>query len=406
MNCSQDVIIIGAGVMGCSIAYHLAGAGLKPLVLERRGIAQAATSRAAGLLTRARSKPGLLPLVRQTYEDLRTLETGHGEDLGVRRTGSLYVGASERAKRAHRELMATASAQGEKVLPISAAEALELAQWLSLEGDEEVFFMPEDAFMDGYALASAYARAARGKGARILEDRAVLEILLEGQRVSGVRTAQGCLSSPVVVDAAGAWANLLARTAGAAIPMAPVRSHYWITAPDRKFSPRMPFVILPDAKAYARPEGPGLLFGFREAQSVYADPRELPEDLQGHRVAGDANGWASLEEGAEAFQKYLPCFGELAIAHYVAGYSTYVPDGMLAVGPLAGVPGLYSAAGCSGGGVAMAGGVGAALAQMITGSQPGFDMKPHDPARFGCFDPFSAEWGQRCASARSCKTSG
>jgi glycine/D-amino acid oxidase-like deaminating enzyme len=183
----HEVIIIGAGVLGCSIAYHLAGAGLKPLVLERRGIAQAATSRAAGLLTRARAKSSLLALVRQTYEDMRTLEAEQGE---------------------------------------------------------------------------------------------------------------------------------------------------------------------------------ALLFGFREAQSVHADPRELPEDLQGHAVAGDSNGWAGLEEGAPLFQRFLPSFGDLDIAHHVAGYSTYVPDGMLAVGPLPGLPGFYSGSGCSGGGVAMAGGVGKAVAML------------------------------------------
>jgi 4-methylaminobutanoate oxidase (formaldehyde-forming) len=156
--------------LGCAIAYHLAGAGLNPLVLERRGIAQAATSRAAGLLTRARANPCLLPLVRQTYEDLRMLEAESGDDLGVRRTGSLYVGASEPVLRAHRELMAAAVAQGEKILRISPVEARELVRWLHLDGDEEIFFMPEDAFVDGYALGSAYARAARRKGARILED--------------------------------------------------------------------------------------------------------------------------------------------------------------------------------------------------------------------------------------------
>ena len=401
-----DAIIIGAGVVGCAIAHHLAEAGMKPLVLERRGIAQAATSRAAGLLTRARLQPCLAVLVRQTYEDLRTLEAEGGEDLGVRRTGSLYVGTSEPALRANRELMAQAAAQGEKVLRLSPPEALERAGWLHLEGGEELYFMPEDAFIDGYALASAYARSARRKGARILEDHAVLEILVDRQRVGGVRTAKGLLASPVVVDAAGAWANLLAWPAGAAIPMAPVRSHYWITAPDRRFRPDMPFLILPDARAYARPEGEGLLFGFREAQSAHADPRELPADLRGHEVAGDPGGWASMEEGAPAFQRFLPGFAELAVAHYISGYSTYVPDGMLAVGPLAAAAGLFSAAGCSGGGVATAGGVGRALAQMITGSRLDFDLKPFDPARFGAFDPFSAEWGRRCAGARSHKTSG
>ena len=402
----REVIIIGGGIMGCSLAYHLSGAGLKPLVLERRGIAQAASSRAAGLLTRARSKPGLMPLVRQTYDDIHTLEEELGESLGLRTTGSLYVGASEPVKRAHRELMILARDQGETVQPISPRETLDRVPWLQLQGDEEVFFMPGDAFVDGYALGSAYARAARAKGARFCEDLAVLEVLTEGRKVAGVRTARGCIPSTVVVDAAGAWANLLARNAGAAIPMAPVRSQYWITAPDRRFSRTMPFLILPDARAYARPEGDGLLFGFREAQSVHADPRDLPDDLQGHVVAGDADGWSSLEEAAPAFQRFLPWFGELAIAHYISGYSTYTPDGMLAAGPLPGLAGFFSAAGCSGGGVAMAGGVGRALAQLITGGQPTFDLKPHDPARFGVFDPFASGWGRRCADARSHKTSG
>ena len=401
-----EVIIIGAGVLGCAVAYHLAEAGLRPLVLERRGIAQAATSRAAGLLTRARSNPSLLALVRQTYRDLAALEAESGASLGLRTTGSLYVGASEPVKLAHRQLMALASAAGEKVLFLPPWEAVERVPWLNLTGDEEVFLMPEDAFIDGYALGSAYAGAARRRGARILEDQAVAEILVEGGRVAGVRTARGRFQAPVVVAAAGAWANVLAQPAGAAIPMAPVRSQYWITAPDRRFSPAMPFLILPDARAYARPEGEGLLFGFREAQSVHADPRTLPEDLQGHVIAGDSDGWASLEEGAGAFERFLPGFGELEIAHYISGYSTYVPDGMLAVGALPGLPGCYSGAGCSGGGVALAGGIGKALARQITGSRSEFDLGPHDPARFGAFDPFSPGWGARCADARSHKTTG
>ena len=401
-----EVVIIGAGVAGCAIAYHLAEAGLRPLVLERRGIAQAATSRAAGLLSRARANTSLLALVRQTYCDLRNLEAESGDPLGLRTTGSLYVGASDSVKEGHRQLMALASASGEKVLFIPPSEAVERVPWLNLTGDEEVFFMPEDAFIDGYALGSAYARAARRQGARILEDQAVAEILIEGGRVAGVRTAQGRVQAPVVVAAAGAWANVLAQPIGAAIPMAPVRSQYWITVPDRRFSPEMPFLVLPDARAYARPEGEGLLFGLREQQGVPADPRIIPEDLRGHVVAGDSNGWASLEEGASAFERFLPGFGDLEIAHYISGYSTYVPDGMLAVGALPGLPGFYSGTGCCGGGVALAGGVGRALAQMIIGSPSCFDLGPHNPARFGAIDPFSAGWGLRCAAARSHKTSG
>jgi len=405
VNATADAVVVGAGVAGCAVAYHLAQAGLKPLVLERRGIAQAATSRAAGLLTRARSQPSLAALVRQTYADLDRLEAEDGP-LGVHRTGSLHVAASRAAKQALWALMAGAAAMGETVRPIQAREALAQAPWLRLEGGEDIYSMPADAYADGYALGSAYARAARAQGARIQEGLGVEQILWDGARVTGVRTAQGEIAAPVVVDAAGAWANLLARGVGAAIPMAPVRSHYWITGPDPRFRGPQPFVVLPDARAYARPESAGLLVGFREARSLWLDPRELPDDLAGHAVAGDGDGWGSLEEGAPAFQRFFPAFGDLAIAHYLSGYSTYVPDGMLAVGPLPGVAGFYSGAGCCGGGVAMAGGIGRALAQLITSGAAEFDLAPHDPGRFGAVDPFSPEWGQRCAGARSGKTSG
>ncbi len=188
--------------------------------------------------------------------------------------------------------------------------------------------------------------------------------------------------------------------------MAPVRSHYWITVPDARFPTDMPFAILPDARAYARAEVGGLLFGFREAQSIHADPREIPEDLQAHVVAGDAHGWEALEEGGMAFRRFFPAIEDVEIAHYVSGYSTYVPDGLLSIGALPDPAGLYSAAGCSGAGLAMAGGAGKALAELITGASATFDLTPHDPGRFGSFDPFTAAWGRRCALARSGKTTG
>jgi 4-methylaminobutanoate oxidase (formaldehyde-forming) len=401
-----DAVIIGGGVLGCACACHLAAAGLKPLLLERRGLAQASTSRAAGLLTRLRSRAGLMQLVRATYQDIPQLEAETGASLGLRRTGSIHLASSAAARASHVALLEVAAGQGETVAWLAPEEVRALLPWIRLGGDEQALFTPADAFIDGYALAMGYAQAARLRGARLLEYRPVHQVLAGQGRVTGVRCGPDTVHAPVVIDAAGAWANLLAWPLGTAIPMAPVRSQYWITAPAEVFPDDMPFLVLPDAKAYARPEGGGLLFGFREARGRYADPRQLPEDFQGHVVAGDADGWAGLEEGAPAFTVFFPEFLDTAIAHYISGYSMYVPDGLSAVGPLPGIDGFYSGAGCSGGGVAMAGGLGRALAQMVTGAALTFEMAPHHPARFGPFDPFSPEWGQRCADARSRKTSG
>ena len=128
--------------------------------------------------------------------------------------------------------------------------------------------MPEDGYIDGYSLASGYIKAAKRLGVEIHEHTEVLSICKTGQRVTGVKTTKGDFSASLVIDSAGVWAGMLAYELGIGFPMAPVRSHYWITVEYPLFSPLQPFVILPDARAYARPESHRLLFGFRETQSV------------------------------------------------------------------------------------------------------------------------------------------
>jgi len=119
--------------------------------------------------------------------------------------------------------------------------------------------MPDDGYIDGYTLASGYTRAARKLGVEIQEQTEVLSICKEGQRVIGVKTTQGDFSAALVIDAAGVWAGMLARELGIGFPMAAGAHHYWITAEHPSFSPQQPFVILPDARAYARPETNRLL---------------------------------------------------------------------------------------------------------------------------------------------------
>ncbi|MEZ5600981.1 MAG: FAD-dependent oxidoreductase [Candidatus Competibacteraceae bacterium] len=166
-------------------------------------------------------------------------------------------------------------------------------------------FMAEDAFIDPYRLAMAYARAARMYGASLRQRIAVRDLRQQGERITGVVTDQGVIYAGCVVDAAGAWANVLAARIGIGLPMAPVRSQYWITAPDPLFPRDHPMVIMPDASAYSRPELGGLLFGLRERQSISFDPRQLPDELSGFAL-GEEGGWSSLEEGASRLRRFLP----------------------------------------------------------------------------------------------------
>jgi len=401
-----DLVIIGGGVFGLSIAYHYARleAG-RVLLLERNALATAATSRAAALLTRARAKTALMPLIAQTYADIATLEAELGEPLDLHRVGSLHVAASEARQRELRELVAIAEAADLQVEWLAADEAVRRAPWLNPEAIAAAAFMPEDGFVDPYRLAMAYARAAKFHGAMLHQGVAATGFRLRGDQITGVTTAQGVVHAGCVVDAAGAWANLLAAQLGVGLPMAPVRSQYWITAPDPLCPPDHPIVILPDARAYSRPELGGLLFGLREQQSVSFDPRRLPDQSSGFAL-GDDNGWSSLVEGAPALRRFLPTLDRLEIAHHIAGLSTYTPDGLFVLGPAPEMRGFLAATGCSGAGIAAAGGVGASIAALATGQTPPFDLTPFRPDRFGNVDPFDPEFRQRCEWARSNKVSG
>ncbi len=401
-----DLVIVGGGIFGCSIAWHYArlDAG-RVILLERNTLAFEATSRSAALLTRARAKNVLMPLVAQTYTDIATLEAELGEPLDLCQVGSLHVAASEVRQRELRELVAVAEAAGLTVEGLTADEAVRRAPWLNPEVVVAAAFMPEDGFIDPYRLAMAYARAAKARGAKLVQGVTVEAFRRQGDRLTGVVTEQGIIYARYVVDAAGAWANLLAAQLGVGLPMAPVRSQYWITAPDPLFSPDHPIVVLPDARAYSRPELGGLLFGLRERQSVSFDPRRLPDESSGFAL-DDEDGWSSLMEGAPALRRFLPTLDRLEIAHHIAGLSTYTPDGLFVLGPVPETRGFLAATGCSGAGIAAAGGVGASIAALATGRTPPFDLTPFRPDRFGNVDPFDPKFRQRCEWARSNKVSG
>lgn len=401
-----DLVIIGGGVFGLSIAHHYARleAG-RVLLLERNALATAATSYAAALLTRARAKTALMPLIAQTYADIALLETELGEALELRQVGGLHLAAGETRARELRELVILAERAGLCVEWMSADEAGRRVPWLNPEAVAAAAFMAEDAFIDPYRLAMAYARAARMYGASLRQRIAVRDLRQQGERITGVVTDQGVIYAGCVVDAAGAWANVLAACIGIGLPMAPVRSQYWITAPDPLFPRDHPMVIMPDASAYSRPELGGLLFGLRERQSISFDPRQLPDELSGFAL-GEEGGWSSLQEGALRLRQFLPALDQLKIASHISGLSTYTPDGLFVLGSAPGLQGFLAATGCSGAGIAAAGGVGLGVARLAAGLPSPFDLTPFRIDRFGPVDPLSPAFRQRCEQARSSKTSG
>jgi 4-methylaminobutanoate oxidase (formaldehyde-forming) len=404
---TADVVIIGGGILGLSVAWHLTRTdGVRVVVIERQSLASQATGRAAALLTLGRTDARFTRLVQRTFAAIEELGSALGAPLPLHRYGSLSVTTTAAGRRGLQALIDGATSAGVSVETVRAADAGRIVPWLTVTEDAACAFCPDDAFIDPYLLASSYGTAARQAGATIVSGTAVTGLSVAAGGASGVSTTAGTIAAPVVVVAAGAWSNLVAASVGTSVPMAPVRSQYWITMPDARFPRQHPCVSLPDARAYTRPELGALLFGIREANSVSLDPRHLPEDTQGYAFADDPDGMASLEDGLPPLRRHLPALDDVGIRAYVTGFSTYTPDGLPAFGTAAGIAGLLFAGGCSGAGIAISGGVGLALAELALGRTPGLAIDPFRCDRFGAVDPFDPTFRARCAAARSNKRTG
>ncbi|MDN5201065.1 FAD-dependent oxidoreductase [Fulvivirgaceae bacterium BMA10] len=407
---TADVIIIGAGAIGCAAAYYLSKKRIgKIILLERNSIGSGNTSWAASLLTKTRSKTALIPLVEETYRSIAMLEEESGHDLGMQQIGSLHVASSEKSKKDLDKLLSIAHQFQIPNRVVDNHELKEMVPWIAKDEIEKAAYMEEDAYLEAYVLTSAFAEAARKNGVQILQQANVTELLREGDKVIGVRTENEFITSKVVVDAAGAWANILSTQVGVALPMAPVRSNYWITSVNKEMFPvNQPIVVIPDASAYTRPESGALLFGLREAQSIYIDPKELPDDLNGYTFGNPEDRWNILLEQGENFKRFFPGFDSIEIPHYISGLSTYTPDGMFVLGGIPGVAGFMAATGCSGAGVAACGGIGRIISELVADETVFCDIENFKVDRFGSsrFNPFSKEFMQQCAAARSQKKSG
>ena len=408
MKQDYDVIIIGGGLLGCATAYQLAKrkAG-KVLLLDANEIASQASSRAACLLTRARTKPALMEMVQETYDCIDEIERLLGESLELQQCGSVTISSSDASLKELEALEEAAVRFGIPNERIDRRRLKELLPWMEVSAVEEALYMPTDAFIDCALLCSGYARAARSLGAELRPNTKVKAIVAVGDKATGVELADGeKVPASVVVNAAGSWANLLMRPLGVGLPFTPVRSHFWITGTNPgRFPANHPFTVIPDARAFTRSDVGALIIGLRESECQAFNPDTLTDKLEDFDF-NKAAEWKVLDECAPLLQRYLPDIETLGVAHYVAGPSCYVPDAKFIIGQVRPYEGLYAVAGCCGGGVAVGGGMGRLAAELILREEPFVDPAGFAPDRFGTVDQFSAEFQKRCADARSNKKGG
>ena len=402
------MVIIGGGTIGTAVAYYVSKLGNAEVTLvDRNSIGSGNTSLAASLVTLARSKKSIIPLVIETISAIKEMETRFNEPSGAMTVGSIHVAASDTSEKSIRKLMHIANEFQLNCEWLSPSQIKEKLPWLNIEKVKGGAFMKDDCYLESTVLATNFAKGAKIQGATIKQYTNVEGILTKDGKVKGVDTAVGSIPCDVVVDAAGAWSNLLSMQVGEAIPMAPVRSMYWISGkrPDL-FNPTQPMAIFPDASAYCRPDGTALLFGIRDKRAVQFNPRELPDNMNGFHMVDEDEHWDILVQEGDGLNEFLPELPEMEIAHCIAGISTYTPDASLTLGTAEHIEGLYIATGCSGAGVATSGGYGRLIAELIYKKPLFTDIADFDLGRFGPIDPFALGFRQRCANARSQKKEG
>lgn len=442
-NRAADVVVIGAGVLGMSSAYHITRrTGASVLVLESGQIGSGATHKSAGLLVQMSGCDAKVRMAGCTLTDIEHLSESQCNPIGFQRCGTLRVAASD-ARRAEltKDVARCVEAGVTVEWPVTPERMCEVAPYLdvaSLEDGSEAVgaFVESDGWMDPTLMAQAYWRGAAdlssGENQKLMSNCSVERIIsTKGNKaVEGVVLEDGTLiRCSAVVDAAGMWAGMLPvtdtegichRESGRYLPMAPTRSHYWLSHHDPALYPAtMPNVIVPDARFYSRSEAAGsLLLGIQESHSLSANVSTLPRDsVAAHDAASAASADAEfmLAEMSEKICEFVAdgMLEELQLQHYVAGWTTYTPDGKYIVGDLqegGGPPGLFVVSGCNGSGLSSAGGLGRLVAGMVgevlgaEGAGWEAERKMFSPARFNLDGDFSSEeFRAKCVASRSNK---
>lgn len=375
-----EVIIIGGGVIGCGIAYHLAKAGRDVLLLEKGELAAGTTSQAAGLVGQLRSSATMIRLMQLSMGAITSLRRDTGEDPGFRQVGSIRLALTpEREEELHRHV-AFGRRHGIDIDFISPAEARRLVPGLETLDATIITHIPSDGYVDPYSLCMAFARGARQRGARLRTGARVLAVTVEAGRIRRVVTEEEEIEAEWVVDAAGAWTALVGEMAGVRVPVFPVRHQLWVTAPLADVQPEMPVVRIPDAYAYVRPEVNGLLVGFFEPEGKAFDIREFPADFD---MRGMPQDWGVLTGWAPGLSSYFPPLREAGVVRGCAGLPTFTPDGRLIVSRVPNLERFLIASGCCAHGVMTAGGIGQLVAELIVEGEASIDIGALDVARFG-----------------------
>jgi 4-methylaminobutanoate oxidase (formaldehyde-forming) len=376
-----QAVIIGSGICGSSIAYHLAQLGWTNVVLLEQGsLISGTTSHAPGLVGQMRSNPSLVALLKESVKLYRTL-TVDGEP-GYFEVGSLRVASSPARMAEIRKQHEKATQFGLQTEIVSAAEAQALFPLMDITGVEGALWLPSDGSAKAPILAEALRRSAEAAGVTVYANTKVTGITVENGRVRGVETDAGMIKTDIVVAATGIWSPLIGRMAGVSIPLQPMQHQVTWTEPLPELSVEKPVANMrdPDNLVYFRQDGQALAMGGYELEPRTFESADIPSSADPTRLTFDADHFSPLMQGACA---RVPRMESAPIARRLNGIESFTPDGEFILGEAPEVSGFWTACGFCAHGVSGSGGVGKAMAEWIATGQPGVDLSSMDIKRFG-----------------------
>ncbi len=390
-----QVVIVGGGVIGCSVAYHLAHLGWTDVVLlEQHALTAGTTWHAAGLITSAGMTDETSLFFSRYSRDLYArLEAETGHSTGFRAVGHISVATTRQRQEALRREANWMHGFGVDDTEISAAEIA--AMWPLARTDDVLsgFYVADEGRADPVGVAMSLAKGARQLGVRIVEGIAATGLQTKGKRVTGVLTEAGPIETEIVVNAAGMWARQFGALAGVSVPLQAAEHYYLLTDTVPGMDPDLPVIEDPDNYGYYRPEGDGMLVGLFEPAGAPWSLDGVPRAFAFGKLPPD---WQRLEPFLGPALARIPCLAETGVRTFFCGPESFTADVKPLLGPAPELDGYFVAAGLNSLGILSGGGVGSVVAQWIVDGVP-----PVDTAHIAIDRTASYESSRRFRSERT-----
>lgn len=381
MKDQARVVIIGGGITGCSIAYHLTKMGWNDVIIVDKGeLTSGATFHAAGLVGQLRASVNITKMLKYSVELYSKLEEETGQHTAWSPVGGLRVASSKNRMEELRRSAAMAKTFGLPMELIGPKEACDLFPVMNKRGIVGAAFLPTDGQIDPSGVTYALAQGARKGGATIYTDTRVTGIDLKNGAVHEVLTEKGNIKTEVVVNAAGIWAPEIGKMVGVAIPLIPMEHQYIITKPIEGVKKGMPTMRDPDLLVYFREELGGLIMGGYEHNPIPWALDGIPRDFTKKLLKPNFEHFEPLSLLA---MKRVPSIGHAEIITLLNGPEAFTSDGDFIMGESPEVRNFFVAAGFCAHGIAAAGGVGKMMAEWIIEGQPSLDLWRLDIRRLG-----------------------